>query len=280
VQIFGIHEGNKDLKSITAKSYGFGTVWSPTADFSVKADYYHIKIGNEVQLQDINTLLRQESACRLGELDPASPTCIAALSQVIRSAADSPNPYAIQQVTVFPINIANESVSGIIASLDYKLATDAVGTFNFNTSYNVTLTHKQQQYPTDPVIDYLRNPFYSTDFKTIVAASVSWQIDKWTTTLRGTRYGQTPNYIAYTNTTGYDTPGAGKVPAWKLYNGSVNYSLNDDMNVSFIVNNIRNSKPPKDPTWTTSAYYNYNVFNPFGRELWLEFDWRFGRTKS
>jgi len=280
VSIFGNHEGNRDLKSITAKSYGFGAVWSPTSDFNIKADYYHIKIDNEVQIQDINTLLRQESACRLGQLDPSSPTCVAALSQVIRSPADSPNPNVIQSVTVLPINIANENVSGIIASLDYRFDAGRAGKFQLGANYNVTLKHEQQQFPGDPVIDLLRNPFYSTDFKTVFSASVTWDIDRWSSTLRATRYGKTPNYIAWTSTAGYAAPGAGTVAPWTLYNGSVNFALNDDMNVSFVVNNIRNSKPPKDPTWTTSAYYNYNVFNPFGRELWLEFDWRFGKSKN
>ncbi len=280
VSIFGLHEGNRDLKSITAKSWGGGIVWSPTADFNIKADYYHINISNEVQLQDLNTLLRTEAACRLGQLDPTSPTCITAISQVQRSPADSPNPNVLQQVTVLPINVSRENVSGIIASLNYRMDAGRVGKFQFNADYHVTLKHEQQQFPGDPTIDFLRNPFYSTDFKSIFAGSITWDIDKWSTTLRGTRYGSTPNYIAWTNTDGYAAPGAGRVDPWILYNGSVTYSISDDMNVSFIVNNIRNSKPPKDPTWTTSPYYNYNVFNPFGRELWLEFDWRFGRTKS
>jgi outer membrane receptor protein involved in Fe transport len=278
--IFADHYGNKNLQSITAKSVGYGVVWSPTSDFSVKADYYHIQIANEVELQSIDTLLKTESACRLGQLDPASPTCVAALSQVQRSPATSPVPYAIQGVTVFPINIANETVSGIIASANYKYDFGRYGNVALSASYNVTLKHIQQQYPGDPVIDLLRNPYYSSNFKSIGNASVTWNIDNFSTTLFGTRYGKTPNYIAQINTTGYAAPGAGTVAPWMIYNGSVTYNFTDNMRLSGIVNNIKNSMPPRDSTWTSSPYYNSFNYNPYGRQFWLEFDLKFGGSKG
>ena len=91
-QIFGVHTGNPALQSVTAKSYGFGGVWSPTANFDVKADYYNVRITNEVSLQSVDQLLRDESACLLGNLDITSPTCQAAISQVQRApVSNSPN---------------------------------------------------------------------------------------------------------------------------------------------------------------------------------------------
>jgi len=67
------------------------------------------------------------------------------------------------------------------------------------------------------------------------------------------------------------------VPPWMLYNASVSYNLTDDMKISAIVNNLKNSGPPKDNSYTALPYYNYLNYNPYGREYWLEFDWRFGR---
>ncbi|TWQ42552.1 TonB-dependent receptor, partial [Xanthomonas vasicola] len=46
--IAGRRAGNRELKSITAKSWGAGAVWSPSARFSVNADYYNIKIDQKV----------------------------------------------------------------------------------------------------------------------------------------------------------------------------------------------------------------------------------------
>jgi len=275
---FGIHTGNPKLQSITAKSYGFGAVWSPTADFDLKADYYNVKIKNEVAIQSIDQLLKDEAACRLGQIDINSPTCVAALSQVQRSTATTgPNAYGLSQLTVLPINIANEHVEGILASLHYRYDIGRWGELALAAQYNVTLKHEFQQYPFDPTHDLLREPFYSTEFKDIGNASITWDIDKFSTTLFGTRYGKTPNYIAQANQDGYAHAGADRVAPWMLYNASVSYNLTDDMKISGIVNNIKDSGPPKDSSYTATPYYNFLVYNPYGRSYWIEFDWRFGR---
>lgn len=279
-QVEGIHEGNPGLKSITAKSYGFGAVWSPTPEFTLKADYYNIRIKNEVTLQSLDLLLKTESDCLLGNLDASSPTCVAAVSQVKRNGADAPIPYTIQSVTVLPINVANERVSGILASLHYIYDLGRWGKLGFQSQYNVTLKHSYMQYPNDPVIDLLRNPYFSSEFKTIANASVTWDIDRFSATLYGTRYGKTPNYTAQINTNGYGASGAGTVAPWMVYNASVSYNITDDMKITGIVNNIKNSAPPHDPTWSAAPFYNIFNFNDYGRAYWLEFDWRFGRNQN
>lgn len=282
---FALHTGNLNLKSITAKSAGFGVVWSPTSNFDVKADYYNIRISNEVQLQSIDALLKTEAACRLGQLDINSAACVAALSQVLRSPPSS-NPNlsdALDQVTVFPINIANEHVSGIVASLDYRWDMGRFGNLEAGAQYNVTLKHTQRLSPDDPEVDLLRQPNvspFSTEFKTVANAHVTWDIGDWSATLYGTRFGKTPNYNAQIY--GYGTPGAGSVAPWMIYSGSLAYNLNRDMKITAIVHNIKNSMPPSDTSANntpglTSPYYNQFNYDVYGRQFWLEFDWRFGR---
>ncbi len=288
-QVFGLHEGNSTLKSVTAKSYGFGAVWSPTENFNVKADYYNIRIKNEVELQDTNQLLKDNAACLLGQLDLNSPTCKAAISQVLRSTAtNGPNAYQIEQVIVLPVNVANERVSGILASANYRYDLGRWGDVQLGASYNVLLKHTFQQYPYDPTIDYLRNPFYSSEFKNIANASITWDIGKFSATLYGTRYGKTPNYYAQSNTTGYAAPCTtsgyiqcpGAIAPWMLYNGSISYNITDDMRISGAVNNIKNSKPPYDSTYTAAPYFNIFNYSNYGRSYWLEFDWKFGKSSD
>jgi len=284
---FALHHGNPDLKSITAKSFGFGGVWSPSANFNVKADYYNVKIKNEVLLQSIDQLLKTEAACRTGGLDINSPQCVQALSQVDRAGNTGGQPYHLNQVTVLPINIANEHVSGILATLDYRYDLGRWGALSASAKYNVTLKHSYRRFPDEPTIDLLREPFYSSEFKTIGNASLTWDIDKFSTSVYGTRYGKTPNYWAQLNSDGYATPCGhasanyvvcpGTVPPWMLYNASLTYNITDDMRISGIVNNIKDSGPPRDATYTALPFYNYLSYNPYGREYWLEFDWRFGR---
>jgi outer membrane receptor protein involved in Fe transport len=290
--VFTIHRGNSALKSVTAKSYGFGTVWSPNSNFNASADYYNIRIANEVELQNLDQILRTDSQCLLGNLDPTTPTCQAALAEVVRGpvSGNAANSEAIQNLNVLPINIANEHVSGIVSSLKYSFDLGRWGNLGLQSQYNVTLTHRAQQYPDDPTNDLLHNPFYSSEFKTIANASATWTIDKFSGTLIATRFGRTPNYYAGLDPAGYAAPCSttaqgytscpGTVAPWILYNATLTYGVTDDITLTGAVNNSRNKMPPYDSTAVNYAYYNLVNYNPYGRSYWLEVDWRFGRSKG
>jgi outer membrane receptor protein involved in Fe transport len=274
-QIFVLHHGNADLKSVTAKSFGLGAVWSPLEQTNLKVDYYNIRIANEVSLQSSDTLLRQESDCRLGNLDPNSPTCQAALAQVTRNSAGG-----LSVINLKPINIANEHLTGIYSSVDWRHDFGRWGSLQLQSAYNVILHHYFQTYPEDPTLDYLREPYYSSEFKTIANASATWAVNKFSSTLLVTRYGRTPNYLAGIAPEGYGHPGAGTVAPWIIYNGSIAYDITDDIRISGIVNNLFNKKPPFDSSYAAYPYYNFTNFNPYGRAYWLEVDWKFGRSNG
>ena len=287
VQYKGYQRGNPDLKSITAKSWGYGVVWSPTNKFTIKADYYDISIKNEISPLSVDTLMHTDADCLLGKLDINSPTCIDAITRVQRTPVTT-NPNSSQNitsVTVGPINVSNERVKGIVASLDYTLDAGRFGDFTFGAGYNVTLHHTYQQYPGDPVIQLLQNPYWSFEFKTIFNGSVTWDIGKWSTTLAGVRYGKTPNYYAGSYSTGYTTPCLtsggyttcpGTIGPWILYNGSVKYQVTPDISAQLIVNNIFDKMPPPDSTWVGWPYYSVDNYNPFGRIIWLDLNIHFG----
>ena len=278
-QVRGSRSGNGDLKSITAKSWGGGVVWSPNSSFTVSADYYRIKIDNKVADLDLDLLLRNESACRQGQLDANSPTCVDALQRIGRAGANAPQPNQLNTVAVNPINVAKEDVSGVTANLDYRWATDSWGSFMLGARYNVTLKHESQQYPEDPVIDLLRNPYYSSEFKNIFSGTLGWQMGDWTTTLYGIRYGRTPNFAAQDTTDGYAADDAGKVKAWTTFNLTVDYAVTDDVSLSLTANNLTAERPPRDRTYTTYPYYNIFNYNGYGRSYMLEMNWRFGRSQ-
>lgn len=281
---FELHTGNHDLKSVTAKSFGFGAVWSPTSDFDLKVDYYNIKVGNEVALQSDDSLLQTEAQCRTGQLDVNSAICQTSIAQVLRNPPGSIGGEAINTLIVKPINISRERVSGIIAGASYEQGLGRYGKLTFRANYNVTLKHTFQQDVGDPTVDLLRQPDlppYSTEFKTIANGSITWDVGRWSATLFGTRYGATPNYAALkngygTHPAGYNGQAAGTNAPWILYNGSLTYKFNKQLSLSGIVNNIRNTMPPLDESYVAFPYYNHANYNPYGRELWVELDWRFG----
>ncbi len=275
-ELFVEHSGNRALKPVTSKSFGVGFVWSPVSNLTVKSDYYKINIANEISIQDLDLLLRNEAACRTGALDPTSPTCVATLAQIQRGAQGN-----INQVFANTINISKEMVSGILSSLDYKVDAGRYGKFDFNVQYQVTLVHSHQQFPGDPDYNNFTNPYYSNtwEFKTIGNVGVNWDIGPWSTTVYATRYGRTPNNASVLDPAGVNGPNGGYVPPWWIYNATVAYNFSDDVSLSIIGNNLRNSMPPKDNTWTSIPYYNYNLYNVYGRSVFAELSVHFGGGK-
>jgi outer membrane receptor protein involved in Fe transport len=270
---------NHDLKYITAKSFGYGVVWSPTSSFSAKVDYYHVKLGNEVATYSVNTILSREADCRLGHTTNGTPVdinsllCQQTLAEVSRNPANAPiGAGLLNGVTTFPLNLANEIVSGITANAQYRLDAGSLGSFVFGADYNTTLKHIQQQFPTDPVDDLLRDGNYYGPFKSIFSGNITWRNGPWSTTVYGIRYGKT-----------FSRNGVFTVAPWMLYNASVQYNFSDDAAMTLIGNNIFNSRPPFDSSYGGQANYPfYNVFNynSYGRLVMLELNVRFGGEKK
>ena len=285
-QIKGTQTGNPNLTSITAKSWGGGVVWSPTSNFTAKADYYDVRISNEVQYQSINSLLLTDAQCLLGQIPTTSPECSAAFAQITRAGANGAVPYLLTGVTIHPINIARERVNGIIASLAYRFDAGRWGEFGLNGQYNVTLHHTLQLAPGEPTYNLLHNPYYDylaaqggsaigPEYKTIVSGTLTWQIGNWTTALTGIRYGRLTNFATYTNPTQSQSFGAAVLPPWITYNGTVKYDIGENASVLLTVNNLFNTSPPIDTSYIYWPYYDFGAYNPFGRSYFVDLNYRF-----
>ena len=287
-QITGTQLPNPNLQPTTAKSWGGGVVWSPTSNFDIKADYYDIRISNEVQYESVNSLILENSECLLGTLPANSTVCVLASNAVTRSLRGG-----ITNVAYSPINIAKERVSGIVASLDYRYNAGKYGQFTLNGSYNVTLHHTLQPfqaatYNTTGTATYhlLHNPYYDylysqggsalgPEYKSILSGTLTWSIGNWTSALTGIRYGKLPNFAAYANPTVYQSYGAGRLAPWIIYNGTVKYDISRAANISLTVNNLFDAMPPKDNSYTGWPYYDQGAYNIFGRSYYVDFNYRF-----
>ena len=285
-QYKGLTVGNPALQPIKAKVWSYGIVWAPIENMSMSADYLHWSINNEVSQLSAPTLSNTEYLCDIGTIDPSTATCKNAFDLVTRG----PNQVyqgtqllgSITNVTTTKLNIANEQVNAISAHFSYGHDIGSLGKLVYDMSYSDLLKHSAQDYVIDPSVDYLRHPNYSTDFKTKANASLSWLKGQWAATLYVNRYGRTPNYQAqqsdsYVQDKNY--PLAGKLGAWTLYNASVTYNPIKSLGLSLQVTNLFNKMPPADHSYpgTTALPYNSDDYNPYGRAMYLEANYKFGQ---
>ncbi|GGA24002.1 TonB-dependent receptor domain-containing protein [Dyella nitratireducens] len=283
-QFFGQQSGNPKLQPIIAKTFNLGFVLSPFEGFSLKSDYYHYNIRNEVEVQSSDFLAQTESNCRLGVFDVSSPSCQAALAQVIRSGT----PLApgllppITEILTPKVNVAREYLNAVITEVNYSHDIGAYGSINAKTSWSDIMTHRQQLLPGDPFINLLREPYYSTEFKSRVDGSVSWlsPMQTWGATVYAIRDGASPNYLA-TVDNNYYQPGAGRLAPWIRYNLTVSYSPIKSLALTLDIINVFNKMPPLDRSYpgTQSQPFNASNYDVNGREFFVEATYKFGSAK-
>ena len=261
--------GNPDLEEETGDSWTFGFVWDITDSLSLQADYYRIEIENGVNDLSSGRLLRIEAGCRLGTdrdgnpVDAGSELCLDYLARVNR--IDAPGTTIDEQVSStrrVPINSALERTSGIDASLRYRLDTDRLGAFDFNLSWSHTLDYERTQYVQDGVIE-TRDSLFNYDFRSRIAATAAWSKDDWNVALFGTRVGSLPNWGE-----------TARVAPYMLYNANVTRKITDRMTLGVFVNNLLDTKPPKDGTFEDYPFFFY-AYDPIGREVFAQIEYRF-----
>jgi len=267
--------GNRRLQPETSTSINAGAVFQPWRGFDISADYFRVKMKNQVLDMNIDTLLRDEADCRIGQTNSGSavngnsPTCVDALSRVQRYVGGALDGQ-IQSVLINPINIAEETTDGIdiAAHLRVPLRQDAWGTVSVSVGYTYVFNHSIKQYPGDPQIDKLAfdSGYYIPRDKG--TASISWKRDAFTATITGQRLGKLPNYDedAY-------------IKASYLFNLSAQYDINDRLRVSGTVNNLFDQNPIKDRTYSSYPYYDVSWFDGVGRSYYLQMTWKLGGSK-
>ncbi len=273
-QVFGQQSGNTKLKPIDANVWSYGAVWAPTSDLNFTIDYFHTSISNEVNQQSAAALTLTEYQCRAGILDVNSPTCVAALSQVTRDSLGN-----IVQIYTPKVNVSKEVSDNLIASASWRTGLGGYGDLLLQGSYSDTLKHTMEQYPGDPTINLLDSPYYSTDFKTKANATATWSKNAWSASLYVDRYGSSPNYYSTLTATSKTSPLAGTLAPWILWNASVRYQATPALLLSVEINNLFDSAPPMDRSYTGTAGTPYNTsnYNVYGRALYLEANYKFGK---
>jgi iron complex outermembrane receptor protein len=262
--------GNRDLKPETSTSLNAGVVWQPKPWFDMSVDYFRVAMKNQVLDMDIDTLLRDEADCRIGQtvagsaIDINSPTCVDALARVERYAGGALDGQ-LQGVYINPINVARETTDGLDFAAHLRVRTQQAGTFSLAANYTYVLNHTIRQYPGDPTVSKLD---YDSDYdipRDKGTASLTWDLDRFSTTLTGQRLGKLPNY----DQDGY-------IKASYLFNLSLQYNLTDRFRMSGTINNLFDQNPIRDRTYGSYPYYDISWFDAVGRSFYLQLTYKMG----
>jgi iron complex outermembrane receptor protein len=282
-QFFGQQSGSPDLRPIEADVWNVGFVWAPARNLSLSLDYFAWDIRDEVEQQSADQLMLAEYFCRTGQANTSSASCTKALEWVKRGESNE-----LRSIYTPKVNVSRQELEAITASLNYTLDVGAWGTLNFSGNYTNNLKHTVTPLPGDEPIDLLRDPYYmwiyDTYAKTRADASLGWSIGKWTTTAYANRIGKTPNYLAYSSESwDYVHPTGQKAGWWApyaTYNLSLNYEVDDNIRLSLLVNNVFDKTPAHQaanyPGTATTPFNNY-LYNPYGRSMYVEMRYDFGR---
>jgi iron complex outermembrane receptor protein len=265
---FGVRQGNPQLEEETGKSWTAGFVWDIVDNLSLSIDYYNIELEGVVGDISSAYILENEANCLLGTdrqgnpVDTNSAFCQFVIGSVERTVG-GPDDGDIEQVTRGPINRSFLGTDGIDAAIAYKLETERMGDFNFNLQWSHVLGQEFAEFEGEDIEDY-RDDMTNFDFRSRMRGSVTWRPnDEWTATLFAFRYGSLPNWEE-----------TGRIAPYIIYNTNVSWKATEKLEVSLIVNNIRNTFHPKDDSFFTYPFF-WRAFSPVGREMFLQAEYTF-----
>jgi iron complex outermembrane receptor protein len=89
-------------------------------------------------------------------------------------------------------------------------------------------------------------------------ASITWSLGPLSATVFDRLIGGLPNF-----------DGTGRLGSTAVYNGSLSYAFSENAQVRLTVDNLLDTKPQFDPTWTSWPFYTRNWFSPVGRDFYL-----------
>ncbi len=262
-------QGTFDIEEEEGTTQTIGLFYNPDPSIEVSLDYFDIKLNNQVGLQLESQYLLTEAQCNAGfnfvtneTIDSNSDVCVDAYARINRNITTN----RIQAIENRPVNRAFRRQKGLEFAITWFHKTDVAGTFSVDFNHSEILKTEVQQLATD--ISTLDRNFHNSpfngDINTRTNLSGSWAGDSWSAALSFYRKGHKIN-----------ANGTDKISPWTTANLIVNKSFENDHQVSFIIRNLFDKKPPIDSTETEWPYFNRGIYNAVGQEWFFEYKARY-----
>jgi iron complex outermembrane receptor protein len=262
------HNGNRRLRPETSTSMNAGFFFQASRNVDFSADYFRVKMKNQVRNLDIDTVLRDESACRPDgdgntEANPTSPTCLDAW----------PGCSAMSAVRWMGRSGRFRSTRSISPRRP-----PTASTWRRTSRYRPRASALSRSMSATPMCSATRSasirairsrtswlPPAAITYPPKRAPRASAGTSAGSTTINGQRLGKLPNY----DEDAYIKPSY-------LFNLSAQYNLTDRLRVSGTINNLFDQKPIKDHTYAGYPYYDSSWFDGVGRSFYLQLTYKMG----
>ncbi|WP_295912929.1 TonB-dependent receptor [uncultured Xanthomonas sp.] len=287
--------GTPDLESEHGRSVTAGFVWDIAEGLSLTADYYRIRLQDMIKDLNRDEVLSAEAGCRTGLttaggvwVNPGGAEyCARILSRVARDAAGR-----VTGIEQGPINIAQMHVSGVDASLKYRLNTARWGNFSFTLDYNNLIGYHEQTYRTDDdknlrdqkIRSKLRGSVHwenggPLDLTLYAKRFGSTQAVNWGTCTRfDDGYQPSPSDACRVTDSGNRHFGEsttryfGRVGPALYWNLTAGYRIAPKMKVNLYINNVLDTVGyDNKERYYGYQFYNTTLYDAIGREVAMEY---------
>lgn len=250
-RIFG---SNPNLVPEESENYGVGVVFSPTENFSVALDYYNIEIENVIGTLPLGLNLRLA--------DQGVPGFWAVRGDPITAPNGTVMPGPLREYSTQLTNSNFVEVDGIDLEVNYRLLTDAIGTFNFRLSASHQLN-------------------YDTDF--LGSARVAEQSGTWgrpenraqlgiNWAMNDFGFGYNLNFIDGSGTPDPNREQYGSDPSWTTHDIQGSWGTPWNGKLTLGVRNVTDKDPP---LFDASPYYDNTLHNIWGRVPYVRYEQNF-----
>jgi len=287
-------QGTPGLLYETGESYTYGLVWDAFEGFSLSADYWNIRLEDQIDDIQADQVLLDEAYCRTGLTPdglarvspPSQALCALQISRVTRDPVTG----VVTRIEQGPINRSDQEVAGVDVTGRYAFDTARWGDFSFNLGYTNQLVTRGRNFPGDDLDD--KRP---ENVRSKITATASWSYHKWTTTLfmsqksggRSVRWGGCapfpdghvpaaplncfdPDVLSPTYGQSTYVVRTRRTPR-RYFNASVGYQVNDALRLNLAINNLLDKR--YDDPYHGDFAYSYD--DPVGREWAAELVYRF-----
>jgi iron complex outermembrane receptor protein len=266
LQINGLRVATPELKPEDSKQWSAGVVWDPADWVSLKLDYYKIKLTNQVKFFSAQTVVtRSLTGGFLPDnlfviRDPANGSIVQVRAGYANEGEIDTNGFDFNATTKFDL--------GSFGTLKNNLQYSYISKYDVSGPTGTTHFAGETDYPKWRAT--LVNQWEKGDFSLVWSLNAFQQTNSYTHEF-GAAYGYTCQGLV---DIGFVYPFSCSSEGDSYYltqnvSGTVKLPWNGKVTIG--VNNFTNEYPRLDQLAFTPPYYNRNLYNDFGREIYFRY---------